>query len=172
MHYIYTINEKDFKQACFNSVRVLKSLQKKRIFFSVFFPLILFPIVWLFTTSSTPAKILIATIAYLINSLIVYFWAYPYRLFNTESKRRDSLETQWDIKEEVILYEDRLVHSSLNIKRVVYWSDIVGSYETNTNFILYLNSQNLDFLIIKKSDGSLKNENKKHFFLVLRQKIK
>lgn len=112
-----------------------------------------------------------ATIAYLITSLIIYFWAYPYRLFNTESKRRDSLET-WEIKEEVILYEDRLVHSSLNIKRVVYWSDIVGSYETNTNFILYLNSQNLDFLIIKKSDGSLKNENKKHFFLVLRQKIK
>lgn len=170
MHYIYTINEKDFKQACFNSVQVLKPLQKKRIFFSVFFPLLLFPYIWLFTTSSIPTKILMATIAYLITSLTIYFWAYPYRLFNTESKKRDSPET-WEIKEEVVLYEDRLVHSSLNIKKVVYWSDIVGSYETNTNFILYLNSQKLDFLVIKKSDGSLKTKAKELFFLTLRQKI-
>jgi len=120
MHYTYTLDEKDFKEACFNSVHVLDVIQRNRILFSVVYSFILFVLLFLPFT-----RLLSVFIGYLILSTIIYFWAYPQRLFNIDRKRRRRPK-QWTVKEEISLFEDKLVQNSHNIKRTVYWKDIAG----------------------------------------------
>lgn len=163
MHYTYTLDEKDFKEACFNSVHVLDVLQRNRILFSVIYSLLIFIL-------APFAGVSLAIITYLILGIAIYFWGYQLRLFNMEKKRRHKPK-KWTAKEEVSLFEDKLVQNSHNIKRTIYWKDIVGGYETDQNLILYLDLKKLDFVVIKKPSPFSKDKNTSQFFNVLRAKV-
>lgn len=173
MHYTYKLNEKDFKEAAFKSFHVLKRLQRNRILFSVLYSLVTFiivPITGAITSTPLTTRITMALISYLSVVIVVYFWAYPQRLFNTDRKRRQN-PRKWTVKEEVSLFEDKLIHNSEHIKRTIYWKDIVESYETDHNLILYLDSKNLDFIVIKKPNQPSKDENTIQFFYMLQDKV-
>ena len=173
MHYTYTLDEKDFKEASFNSVHVLKFIQRSRILYSIFYSLLLFvllPFLGVITDTPLTTRVSIFIVGYVILSTIMYFWAYQERLFNIDRKRRGAPK-KWTVQEEVSLFEDKLVESSNHVQKTIYWKDIAGVYETNNNLILYLDSKILDFLVIKKPNQTLKNEEEEKFFHLLRQKI-
>lgn len=78
---------------------------------------------------------------------------------------------KWKEKQTVYL-TDEFINVFINrIERNISWDEIESSYKTKENIILYLNSKNLEFIIIKRNPPKDIKEDLIPFFLFLDKKL-
>lgn len=149
MKAIYTTDETDYKEACFEIVHALPYFKRKRILFSLLSPfyLIIFFLIPAYTPSMIVSMMLCAF-------LIIYFYIFQLRLFIL-LKRTYNKKNKWKTENELTISSENLVIKEDNIERKIEWDNVVSITETDKNWIFYLYPNKIDFIIIKKTPSNL-----------------
>ena len=88
MNYSYVLNEKDLKEACFQSVYTLDHFKKRRLLISLVYPLLMYLV--LFRSDS----FVITTFFYFALVSFFFFYYYQYTLYKTK-KRELNIGQEW-----------------------------------------------------------------------------
>lgn len=144
LKYSYQTNEKDVKEASFQSVKALKKMQKKRLFVSFVYPVVM--LLYGFITKTNPV---VTFVMYILMVCAFYFYLYQLTLFN-RMKQAKGKSNKWVEDKTVTLTQNQITVATNGVEQMYDWEKIEQVYETNENIILYLTGKKLDFIIVKK----------------------
>lgn len=163
MNYSYVLNEKDLKEACFQSVYMLDHFKKRRLLISLVYPLLMYLV--LFRSDS----FVITTFFYLALVSFFFFYYYQYTLYKTK-KRELNIGQEWQNSFSSEATEEYLSILYDGVDKKIRWEEVVAHTETKDNIILYLSPRTLDFIVLKKEDNFQKKEPKK-FYSFIKKKL-
>jgi len=167
MKAIYIITLEDVKKACVEAVKTVPFFNKRRIIFSITFPLIalLFPLLISFLPW---ASVIIAILV-----LIPYFFFYGYgvRIYTSvkETSYRESPET---IPMAVKLENENIVVERELTKQKITPASLFASIETDTDYVLFPKRSKRALVLIKKSPDNLSEHEKEVFNDKIRDLLK
>lgn len=164
MKYSYVLTEEDLKEACYKSVFALNSFKRKRIILSLFYPLLIYLILFRQNT------FVLTTFSYCFLVIFIYFYFYQKMLFKSKKRYLNKGE-KWQDHVSTEVTEEYLFICHDGIERRVRWENIITFYETPKNIILYLSPNRLEFMVIKKEVFPQRKEDKKYFSF-LKKKLK
>lgn len=174
MRYTQKIDKDDLKEAIFHSVNDLNYLSKQRIRLSFTVSLLEFTLLPIlqarFDLIPFTHHLLMLSIGYLITVSIIYFRGYSWRIYNIE-KNKKSLSKKKSLSEEIILHKDKMTIYESDVKRTVFYENILTVSETSKLIILYLDSKKLDFIMIKKPINKDVSTETAQFFFSFKRKL-
>lgn len=150
MKVTYTITLNDVKKACFEAVKTIPLLKKRRVIYSVTVPflVLLFPLIFPFL-SWTHVFIIIST-------LIIYFYFYGYALsFYTSIKALSYKHSTKVIPMAVELEKESIIVEQSFTRQKFTSESLFMSMETKKSYILFPDKKNFSFILVKKSPDNL-----------------
>lgn len=165
VNYSYQINQKDVKEASFQSVNALKTMKKNQILTSILYPMLLF--VYVFVTNQ---ELLFYSIIYVVMVLSFYFYFYQLRTFNMVKVRRGK-RGKWVEEKIVTLTKNQMIVATNGVEQMYDWEQIEKVYETKENIILYLTGKQLNFIVVKKPRNKDLSTETTQFFSFFKRKL-
>lgn len=150
MKVTYTITLSDVKKACFEAVKTIPLLKKRRVIFSVTFPFLalLYPLLFPFLSWTS--------VFIIISILIIYYYFYGYALrLYTSIKAFSYKHSTKVIPMAVELEKESIIVEQSFTRQKITSESLFMSMETKKNYILFPDKKNFYFILVKKSPDNL-----------------